>query len=51
MGIEWDLATMTDAELEELKRWVALHKEMRGCCTAAPLSMPTIQTRISGSAE
>src|SRR5207344_336598 len=30
MGIEWDLVIVTDAELEELKRWVAFHKEIRG---------------------
>ena len=30
MGIEWDLTTLTDAELDELTRWVALHKQVRG---------------------
>ena len=29
LGIEWDLATATEAELAELTAWVALHKEHR----------------------
>jgi alpha-galactosidase len=28
-GIEWDLTTVTDEELERLGEWVALHKEFR----------------------
>jgi alpha-galactosidase len=30
MGIEWDLATLSDAELTELGQWVAFHKQIRG---------------------
>jgi alpha-galactosidase len=30
MGIEWDLAALSDAELTELGEWVAFHKQVRG---------------------
>ncbi|MGY0537452.1 alpha-galactosidase [Nocardioides sp. YJ-D4] len=30
LGIEWDLTTMTDEEREELRAWIALHKQFRG---------------------
>ena len=30
LGLEWDLTKATPAELEELGRWIALHKRFRG---------------------
>ncbi|SDK93925.1 alpha-galactosidase [Nocardioides sp. YR527] len=30
LGIEWDLTAMTDEEREELRAWIALHKQFRG---------------------
>jgi alpha-galactosidase len=29
MGVEWDLAAASEAELEELAAWIALHKDLR----------------------
>ena len=30
LGIEWDLTTIPDEEREELRAWIALHKQFRG---------------------
>ncbi|MGY0389449.1 alpha-galactosidase [Nocardioides sp. WG-D5] len=30
LGVEWDLTTMSDADREELRAWIALHKRFRG---------------------
>ncbi|UQU62316.1 alpha-galactosidase [Couchioplanes caeruleus] len=37
LGIEWDLAGATDAELADLTQWIAFHKQERGLLLAGDL--------------
>jgi alpha-galactosidase len=46
MGIEWDLAVLSDIELEQLGQWVAFHKADQGCCTAASVNADHPDTAI-----
>jgi alpha-galactosidase len=48
LGIEWDLTTMPDEEREELRAWIALHKQFRGllhsgCVVRADISHDALQ--------
>ncbi len=52
MGIEWDLTTLTEAELATLGRWVALHKQVRTLLhtgTVVNADHPDSQIWISGA--
>lgn len=47
LGIEWDLGEATDAELELLRRWIALHKEHRALLLGGTVvRMDTVDPRV-----